>query len=123
MNAELSARIYFLYMGAYLSSIDKTVSVNSANSALLLSILNSSLFNSSFGSESFIISVVNGFWFLFLVEDFKIVITIFRKSKIPASIVIVLWKHFERFFKNKSMQDGLSVFLRHVGSLAKFERL
>ena len=71
MNAELFARIYFLFMGACLSSIDKTVLVNSTNSALLISILNNSLLNSFLkrlgfivtSLQKFIVSAVNDFWF------------------------------------------------------------
>ena len=47
MNAELFARVYFLFMGACVSSVDKTVLINSTNSESLLSILHNSLIHSS----------------------------------------------------------------------------
>ena len=43
---ELFARINFCFFGAYLSSIDRKISVNSDSSALFKSIFNNSLFNS-----------------------------------------------------------------------------
>ena len=35
----------------------------------------------------------------------------------------VFWKYFERFVRNKSMQDGLFGFLKQVGSLLRLLRL
>ena len=45
------------------------------------------------------------------------------KSERPYSITCVSWKLLEQFVRNKSIHEGLSGFLKQVGSLTRFFRL
>ena len=119
---ELFARINFCFFGAYLSSIDRKISVNSDSSALFKSIFNNSLFNSLWNTwlSKFLLLL---YWMIFgscfLYKTFITVMTILWNSDIPASIVRVFWKLCGRFVRKRSIYDGLSGSLKNVGPLTR----
>ena len=69
---ELFARINFCFFGAYLSSIDRKILVNSDSSAFLnrFLIIHYSILSEIPDYQSFVAPILNDFWFLFSIENF-----------------------------------------------------